>query len=67
MMIAKAIEWFGVALLCAAPFLIDSSTGKIMAMVGLGLLCLQAYRLRAYNLLVLNTVGIIGYCYALYF
>lgn len=54
-------SWIGTALLCAAPFLIDTPAGKIMAIVGLALLCLQAYDKKCYNLLILNTIGIIGY------
>ena len=60
-MLINACSWMGTALLGAAPFLIDTPAGKIMAIAGLALLCLQAYDKKCYNLLILNTIGIIGY------
>jgi len=45
----------------AAPFLITTALGQVMAMLGLALLSLQAYDKKCYNLLILNTIGIIGY------
>ena len=59
------INWIGVAALAASPFFIDYGGGKILAIVGLSLLSLQAYRLRAYNLLVLNATSIAGYLYSI--
>lgn len=59
--------WIGTALLCAAPFLIDSDIGKILMIVGLALLCLQAIQKSCYNLVILNITGIFGYVYSLYF
>lgn len=56
-----AVSWIGTALLGAAPFLIDTDAGKIMAITGLALLCLQAYDKKCYNLIILNLIGIIGY------
>lgn len=55
------IAWVGSALLCAAPFFIDTNEGKIMAIIGLAMLCLQAFDKKCYNLLLLNFIGIIGY------
>jgi len=63
----KLAEWFGAAAMVAAPFNIDAASGKILAIVGLALLTVQALQLRAYNLVLLNTLGILGYCYAIYF
>ena len=60
-MLINASAWIGTALMGAAPFLIDTPAGKIMAIAGLALLCLQAYDKKCYNLLILNTIGIIGY------
>lgn len=54
-------SWIGTALTGAAPFLIDTPIGKIAAILGLSLLCLQAYEKRCYNLIILNLIGIIGY------
>jgi hypothetical protein len=51
----------------AAPFFIDSAGGKLLAIVGLALLTVQAYHMRAVNLIALNVIGIMGYSYALYF
>ena len=59
--------WIGTALLCAAPFLIDSTLGKGMMIVGLALLCLQAIQKSCYNLVILNITGICGYVYSIYF
>jgi hypothetical protein len=59
--------WVGAAAMVAAPPMIDTAQGKALAIVGLLLLTLQAAKLRAYNLILLNIGGILGYCYALYF
>lgn len=59
--------WVGAAAMVAAPPMIDTAQGKALAIVGLLLLTLQAAKLRAYNLVLLNIGGIIGYSYALYF
>lgn len=59
--------WVGAAAMVAAPPMIDTAQGKALAIVGLLLLTLQAAKLRAYNLILLNIGGIIGYSYALYF
>jgi len=58
--------WLGTLCLCLAPFIIDTIEGKFLAMLGLALLCLQAAHKSCYNLLLLNTIGILGYTYALY-
>jgi len=60
-------SWVGAALMCAAPFIIDTDAGKLMAIVGLSLLTLQAIATRCYNLVLLNIIGIGGYLYAIYF
>jgi len=60
-MIANVLAWIGTALMGAAPFLIDTPTGKVMAILGLLLLCLQAYEKKCYNLIILNLIGIFGY------
>lgn len=66
-MIASALAWIGTALMGAAPFLIDTVEGKLMAILGLALLCLQAYDKKCYNLIILNLIGIIGYASNFYF
>jgi len=62
-----AIAWVGTVCMAVAPFLIDTLIGKLLAISGLALLTVQAYDARLYNLMLLNTIGIIGYIYALYF
>ena len=59
--------WVGTVCMAVAPFLIDSTIGKLLAISGLALLTLQAHSCKLYNLMILNTIGIIGYLYALYF
>jgi hypothetical protein len=65
-MLFSLINWIGAAALVAAPFLINYSSGKLLAMTGLALLTLQAYRLRAFNLVFLNMAGILGYSYSIW-
>jgi hypothetical protein len=60
-MLVNLSAWIGTALMGAAPFLIDSPAGKIMAILGLALLCLQAFEKKCYNLIILNLIGIFGY------
>ena len=59
--------WVGALLLCIAPPIIDSDLGKILASLGLAILCFQAWHKSCYNLVFLNIIGIGGYLYALYF
>ena len=59
--------WLGAACMVVAPFIIDTDAGKIIAIVGLALLTLQATANKCYNLILLNLTGIGGYFYALYF
>lgn len=62
----KACSVLGAAALCVAPAVIDTSEGKILAMAGLSMLTVQAIDLRAWNLVILNTAGIIGYSFSLW-
>jgi len=59
-------SWVGAVCMMAAPFIIDTDAGKLLAIAGLSLLTLQAIATRCYNLVLLNIVGIGGYFYALY-
>ena len=61
------IAWVGTVCMAVAPFLIDYDIGKLLAIMGLTLLTVQATHAKLYNLILLNTIGIIGYFYALYF
>lgn len=66
-MFRRIANWCGAAAMVAAPFIIDTDAGKALAISGLALLTWQALDLKAYNLVALNLLGIIGYCYAIYF
>lgn len=66
-MIVALCAWIGAALMCVAPFFIDTDGGKITAVIGLTLLTVQAYDGRLYHLIVLNTISAGGFLYALYF
>ena len=59
--------WVGAACMVAAPFIIDTDAGKMLAIAGLALLTVQAVATKSYNLIMLNVLGIGGYLYALYF
>jgi hypothetical protein len=61
------LGWVGALCMAGAPFIIDTDAGKILAIVGLALLSVQAVDSKLYNLLLLNLAGIGGYTYALYF
>ena len=61
------LGWMGAICLALAPFVIDTNEGKLMAICGLAFLMLQAIESRLWNLLALNSFGIIGYFYAIYF
>ncbi len=54
----------GTGAMCIAPFFIDTLPGKLCAICGLLLLTIQALDLRAYNLVLLNLVGIAGYTFS---
>lgn len=60
-----ACNWLGAIALVIAPFFIDTIPGKILASSGLFLLCFQAYRLKAWNLILLNVFGILGYVWSI--
>ena len=61
------IAWVGTVCMAFAPFIIDYSEGKLIAISGLWFLTVQAYHAKMVNLIILNLIGIIGYTYALYF
>ena len=61
------IAWVGTVCMAVAPFLIDTPEGKLLAITGLALLMLQAIDSKLWNLVALNSLGIIGYFYAFYF
>ena len=61
MSLATSLNWIGAAALCAAPFIIETSQGQALAILGLALLTRQAIANRLWNLVTLNLIGIIGY------
>lgn len=65
--LAEWLGWCGALCMVIAPFIIDYNAGKYLAIVGLGLLTFQAVHAKMVNLITLNTLGILGYTYALYF
>ena len=60
-MFVIALNWIGAAVLAVAPFIIEYQAGQMLAIVGLALLTRQAIANRLWNLVMLNTIGIIGY------
>lgn len=62
-MIVSILAWTGSAALCGAPFIIDSLAGKLLAIFGLSAVIPQTIQKRAFNLTLLNVVGIIGYLF----
>lgn len=62
-MIVSILAWIGSAALCCAPFIIDSLAGKLIAIFGLLGITPQTIQKRAFNLTLLNVVGITGYLF----
>ena len=65
-MLIRSCGWVGAVALVIAPPFIDSDAGKIISIIGLSLLTIQAIDKRLYNLVFLNLAASIGYAYALY-
>lgn len=63
----KLLAWLGAAGLSAAPFIIDVPAGKMLAICSLLALTVQAGKLKAYNLVCMNLIGVGGYFYVLCF
>ena len=61
------LGWMGAICLAVAPFVINFDEGKLMAIAGLTFLMAQAIDSKLWNLVALNSFGIMGYFYALYF
>lgn len=61
------VYWTGALALAFAPFMIDSIHGKMLAIFGLSVLTLQCYKLKAWNMVAINLIGIGGYTHAIYF
>ena len=64
-MIALA-GWAGAILMVVASFLMATPYGRMIAVVGLGLLTIQSVNNRTHNLTMLNLASIIGFLYSLF-
>jgi len=61
MRLSNVMGWVGAIALALAPYHMPGVRGYWLACVGLSLLTIQAAHLRAYNLILLNVVSIVGY------
>lgn len=62
----RVFAWLGATGISVAPFLINTVGGKWLAICSLICLTVQAINLKAYNLIIMNVVGVGGYLYVLY-
>ena len=65
-MLIRSCGWLGAVALVIAPPFIDSDAGKIISIIGLALLTIQAIDKRLYNLVFLNlaaSLGSVSYTY----
>jgi hypothetical protein len=58
------MAWVGAAGLMAAPFFIDTTGGKALIVFSLVLLSIQMVKLKAWNMVLANTVSIAGYLWS---
>jgi hypothetical protein len=61
----KLVGWIGATVITVAPFLMGLDIGKQLAILGLTLISVQAFHLKAYNIVIANVIGAIGYAYVL--
>jgi len=64
--VIQFLSWVGALGLMSAPFFIDTLAGKLLASVSLLILIPQTIQKRAYNLTLLNFVGICGYLWNIF-
>ena len=64
-LLIRLVGWIGAGLLMLAPFWIDTTAGILAVCTGLGLIAIQAYAGKLYNIVFCNVVGIIGYMFNL--
>jgi hypothetical protein len=62
----QVIGWLGCACMVSNSFLSFWEHRQALAIVGLALLTIQAWHLKARNLIILNILSIIGYLCALF-
>jgi hypothetical protein len=66
-LISKVCGYIGAAAMAVAPFQIDTTEGKLIAIFGLTFLTVQAIDNRLWNLVGLNLISIGGFAHAIYF
>ena len=59
------VLYIGTACLMFAPFFVNTVNGKILYVLGLGLITIQTQRTKSYNLSLLNMIGILGFLYSI--
>ena len=57
----NVVAWCGAVLVSTAPFIIDTGLGKLLIIIGLCCLMVQAIDLKQKNLIALNFIGVLGY------
>ena len=65
MILIRIMGWIGAVGIMAAPFLIETTGGQLLAACSLFLLTIQMIRLKAWNIVLANTVGILGYIWSI--
>ena len=65
MVLIRLMGWIGAAGIMAAPFVIETTGGQLLAAGSLFLLTIQLITVRAWNIVLANTVGIIGYLWSI--
>lgn len=66
-MLINICGYIGAAAMAVAPFQIDTTEGKLIAIFGLLFLTVQAIDKRLWNLVCLNLISIGGFAHAIYF
>jgi hypothetical protein len=66
-MLINLCGYIGAVAMAAAPFQIDTTEGKLIAIFGLAFLTIQAIDRKLWNLVGLNLISIGGFAHAIYF
>ena len=64
----SVVNWGAASLLAASPYTLqfNLTIGCILALIGFAGLTLQAFKMKAYNLVILNCVSSVGYLLTLF-
>ena len=65
MVLARISGWIGAVGITAAPFFIATTGGQLLAAVSLLLLTIQMVKVRCWNMVLANTIGIVGYIWSI--